>query len=334
MDVASKPEDELFTGQPSPECDVLAETNLPEPTPPDDLGLNSCTPSDASPRWSWSSLVDSVKSFSGDPHPSDPYTDLSTPSLENSSRCHDSIGSVLSETYDLDFLANYDPISSGPNQSKSNVWWTRDVFGLEDGDFLSDPFSPIENAVVSSSIHDALGVFASGSGNASAFEPPAPGSFRDYSQGKDDVIATDATFKTALECAVSVPCVVESLPDSAHVPQHGDETLMNWESDRPTAAVPGYFRHGQEIIPLTDVQRETLIKWWGRDRFTEQPHSLCGRSSPGGDRPPSFDHQDTSGGEASFGGKSSLVNKVKGTHISPPFRKGLWRSSPSGKQTK
>jgi hypothetical protein len=120
--------------------------------------------------------------------------------------------------------------------------------------------------------------------------------------------------------------------DPAHVPQHEDETLMSWESGGPATAVPGYFRHGQEIIPLTVSQRETLIKWWGRDRLTEQPHSLCGRSSPDEDRPLSFDGQDTSGGEASLGRKNSLVNKVKGAHISPPFRKGLWRSGSSRKQ--
>jgi hypothetical protein len=240
----------------------------------------------------------------------------------------------LSETYDLDFLANYDTISLTVNESKSNVWWARDVSEVEDGDFLNDPFPSTDNAMVSSGTHDALETFTSGSGNVSAFEPPAPGSSRDYSQGNDGMITTDATFEAALECAVSMPCVVESPADPTHVPQHEDDTLMSWESGDPTTAVPGYFRHGQEIIPLTVLQRETLIKWWGRDRFTEQPHSLCGRSSPDEDRPLSFDGQGTSGCEASLGGKNSLVKKVKGAHISPPFRKGLWRSGSSTKQRK
>lgn len=332
--MVSKPEDELLTGQLTPEFEFLAETNQPVPTQPDGLSLSSFTPSDASPRWSWSSFVDSAKSFSEDFYPSDQHTDLPTPSLENSSRCHDSIGSVLSETYDLDFLANYDPISLSVNASKSNVWWTRDASEVEDGDFLNDPFPPIENAMVSPSIHDALGTFTSGSGNASAFEPPAPGSFRDYSQGNDGMVTTDATFEAALECAVSMQCVVESPADPAHVPQHEDETLMSWESGCPTTAVPGYFKDGQEILPLTVLQRETLIKWWGRDRFTEEPHSLCGRSSPEEDRPLSFDGQDASGVEVSLGRKNSLVNKVKGAHIPPPFRKGLWRSGSFRKQRK
>ncbi|KAF8861043.1 hypothetical protein BDZ45DRAFT_724113 [Acephala macrosclerotiorum] len=310
LDVALKPEDEFMTGQPTPECDVLAETNQPVPTQPDDLSLTSFTPSDTSPRWSWSSFVDSAKSFSGDFYPSDQYTDLPTPSLENSSRCHDSIGSVLSETYDLDFLANYDPISLTVDQSKNNVWWTRDVSGIESGDFLNDPFFPIENAVMSSNIHNVLGTLASGSDNASTFEPLAPGSFRNCSQGEDDVVTADASFEAALECAVSMPCIVESPADPVHVPQHEDETSMNWESSHPTTAVPGDFRHGQEIIPLTDVQRETLVKWWGRDRFTEQPHNLCGHSSPDEDKTSSFDRQDASEGEASLGGKNSLVNKI------------------------
>jgi hypothetical protein len=232
----------------------------------------------------------------------------------------------------LDFLANYDPISLAVNRSGSNVWWTRDVSETEDGDFSNGPFSHIENAMESPSIHDALGTFTSGLCNASAFESSVPGCFRDYSQGKDDVITTDATFEAALECAVSMPAVVESPADLAHVPQHENQTSMKWESGGPTTAVPGYFRHGQEILPLTDLQRGTLIKWWGRDRFTEQPHSLCGRSSPSEDRPSSSDIQDTSGVEASLGGKTSLANKVKGAHISPPFRKGLWRSSSSKKR--
>ena len=329
--MVSKLEDELLTGQLTPEYEALAETNQPVPTQPDSLNLSSFTPSDASPRWSWSSFVDSAKSFSEDSYPSDQHMDLPTPSLESSPRCHDSIGSVLSETYDLDFLANYDTISLTVNESKGNSWWTQDVSEVEDGD-LNDPVPPIENAMVSSSIHDALGTFTSGSGNASEFEPPVPESFRDYSQGSDGVITTDATFEATLECAVSMPYVRESPADPAHVPQHEDETLMSWESGDPTTAVPGYFRHGQEIIPLTVSQRETLIKWWGRDRFTEQPHSFCGRSSPDKDRPLIFDGQDTSGGEASLRGKNSLVNKVKGAHISPPFRKGLWRSGSSGKQ--
>jgi hypothetical protein len=332
--VVSKPEDDLLTGQLTPECEVLAETNQHVPTQPDSLSLSSFTPSDASPRWSWSSFVDSAKSFSEDFYPSDQHTDLPTPSLENSSRCHDSIGSVLSETYDLDFLANYDTIALTANENKSNVWWARDVSEVEDDDFLSDPFPPTENAMVSSGIPDAIGMFISGSGNASAFEPPAPGSFRDYSQGNDGMITTDATFEGPLECAVSMPPVVECPTDPAHVPQHDDETLMSWESGSPTTAVPGYLRHGQEIIPLTVLQRETLIKWWGRDRFTEQPDSLCGRSSPDEGRPLSFDGQETSGGEVSLERRSSLVNKVKGAHISPPFRKGLWRSGSSKKQRK
>jgi hypothetical protein len=332
--VVSKPEDELLTGQLTPECEVLVETNQPAPTQPDGLSLNLFTPSDASPRWSWSSFADSAKSFSGDFYLSDQHTDLPTPSLENSSRCHDSIGSVLSETYDLDFLANYDTISLTVNESKSNIWWPQDVSEVADGDFLNDPVPSIENAMVSSSIHDALGMFASDSGKASAFEPPAPESFRDYSQGNDGMNTTDATFEAALECAVSMPCVIESPADPAHVSQHEDETLMSWESGCPTTAVPGYFKDGQEITPLTVLQRETLIKWWGRDRFTEEPYGLCGRSSPDEDRPLSFDGQDTSGAEASLGRKNSLVNKVKGAHISPPFRKGLWRSGSSRKQKK
>jgi hypothetical protein len=329
--VVSKPEDELLTGQLTPECEVLVETNQPAPTQPDGLSLNLFTPSDASPRWSWSSFADSAKSFSEDFYLSDQHTDLPTPSLENSSRCHDSIGSVLSETYDLDFLANYDTISLTVNESKSNIWWPQDVSEVADGDFLNDPVPSIENAMVSSSIHDALGTFTSGSGNTSAFEPPAPESFRDYSQGGDGMMITvGATFEAALECAVSMPRVVESPADPAHVPQREDETLMSWESGCPTTAGPGYFKDGQEIIPLTVSQREILIKWWGRDRFTEEPHSLCGRSSPEEDRPLSFDGQSASGGEASLGGKNSLVNKVKGA----PFRKGLWRSGSSRKQRK
>jgi hypothetical protein len=109
---------------------------------------------------------------------------------------------------------------------------------------------------------------------------------------------------------------------------------MNWKSDRQTADLPEGFRHGQETIPLTDVQRETLIKWWGKDRFTEQPHSSCGRASPEEDRTSSIDRKDGSIGEASFGRRNSLVDKVKGAHIPPPFRKSLWRSGSSGKQRK
>ncbi|CZR69205.1 uncharacterized protein PAC_19105 [Phialocephala subalpina] len=334
LDATSKPEDEFLTSQPAPEYNVPAETNQPVPTQPDDLSLRSFTPSDTSPRWSWSSFVDSAKSFSEDFYSSDQYTDLPTPSLENSSRCHDSIGSVLSEAYDLDFLANYDPISLAINQSKSNVWSARDISGVEDSDFENDLPFPTENAVASSSIHDASRTFALDSGNGSAFEPPTPWSFGDYSHGKDDAITTGAIPEAALECVVSMPCVVESLVDPAPMRQHEDKTLMNWESGHPTTAVPRDFRHGQEIIPLTNVQRETLIKWWGKDRFTEQPRSLFGRSSRDEERTSSFDLKDTSGGEASLREKNSLVNKVKGAHIPPPFRKGLWRSSSSGKQGK
>lgn len=329
--MASKPEDEFF--QPTPECDVLAETNQSAASHSDDLSLGSFTPSDTSPRWSWASFVDSAKSFSEDFYPADQYADLPTPSLENSSRCHDSIGSVLSETYDLDFLSNYDPISLSLNRSKSNVWWTRDP--LEDGDFMNDLSFLTENAVASSSIHDAPGTFESSSGNAFAFEQPAPWNFSpDYSQGKDNATTTGATLEAALECAVSMPCVEESPAGPANVGQHEDETLMNWESGHPRTAIPGDFRHSQEIIPLTDVQRETLIKWWGKDRLTEQPHSLCGRSSLDQDRTSSFDRKDTSRGDVSLGRKSSLVDKVKGAYIPPTFRKGLWRSSSSGKQGK
>jgi hypothetical protein len=330
MDVASKPEDEILTGQPTSEYDIVAETNQPVPTQPDGFSLRSFAPSDTSPRWSWSSFVDSAKSFSGDFYPGDQYPDLSTPSLENSSRCHDSIGSVLSETYDLDFLTNYDPISLTANQSKRNVWWIRDSTVLEDGDLSNDTFFPVENAVASSSTHDVTRSIPSNSSNAYVFEQPAPFHRGEYSQGKDGMITTGTTLESTLEYSVSMSRGVERAANWAHMPQQEDETFMNWESDHQTADVPEDSRHGQEIIPLTDVQRETLIKWWGKDRFTEQLHSLCGRSSPDEDRTSSIARKDASIGEASFGRRNSLVDKVKGAQ----FRKGLWRNGSSGKQRK
>jgi hypothetical protein len=328
LEVASKPEDEFltdesFTGQLTSESDAPPETLGPMPTQPDDLSLRSFTPSDPSVRWSCSSFVDSTNSFSGDFYQNDLHMDLSTPSLSlaNSSKCHDSIGSVLSETYDLDFLASYDPVTSKFTKDQPNVGWERDDARMDDGDFLHGSFFPGENTIAFSNIHEATEIFASRSSNASAFEPSIP-----WGQERDAMITSSATQEAALGGA---PCAAQSLAEPAHMLQHDDESLMNWGPGQRTNATPGGSTHGQDIIPLTDVQRETLIKWWGKDRFTEQPQ---GFSRPDEDETSSSVHTDSSGVEASLKGKNVPANKVKSTNIPPPFRKGLWRSSSSGKE--
>ena len=297
--MASKPEDEFLTDefltdQLTPEFNFLAETHQLMPIQPDDLSLRSFMPSDTSTRWSWSSFVDSTKSFSGDFYRSDQDMNLSATSLGNSSKCHDSIGSVLSEAYDLDFLASYDPITSTFIESKTNDGWEQDDSRMQ-GDLLNDSFFPIGNTVACSNTSEATKTLAPGPSNASAFEQSGPWTFMDCSQGND-------------------------------------EASMNWGLGYPTDATPGDLTHGQEIIPLTEVQRETLIKWWGKDRFTEESQSSCRRSSGGEGMTSSDDQRDMSGGDASLRGNNALVSKTKGSHIPPPFRKGLWRSSSSGKQ--
>jgi hypothetical protein len=341
FDVAPKPEDELLTeeflaGQLTSEYDAPPETLHPMPMQPDELSLRSFTPSDPSVRWSWSSFVDPTNSFSGNFYRSEQHMDLSTPSLSlaNSSKCHDSIGSIFSETGDLDFLANYDPITSTFSHDKTNVEWQRDDSRMEDGDFLHDPFFPAENAIPFPTAYGAPGTFASSSSNASAFEPSVPWKLVDCSQGRDDMITASAIPEAPLDCAGLMPCATESLAEPAHILPHEDEASMGLRPSQKTIATPGGSTHDQEIIPLTDVQRETLIKWWGKDRFTEQPQNLCSRSSLEEDRTSSSVHTDTSGVEAGLGGKNPSISKVKGTQIPPPFRKGLWRSSSSGKEKK
>jgi hypothetical protein len=319
----------------APEPNSQAEGNESTPPHSDALSLSSFTPSDTSPRWSISSFVNSTNFNSGDFPPNGQYLDLPTPPLENSSRSHDSIGSVLSETYDLDFLANYDPISLHANQTESNPWWVRDVPGCNNGDFFNDSFTAIENPMATSGIHLPVETFVPAQEEVLAFEPPEAEMPEEYSQKKYELTA-DPALERRPDFALLAPSVsIEEIAvDLAQDQQHEPEKLMDWELAQATSVVPAHASNGEEIIPLTDVQRETLIKWWGRDRLTEQSTSMCGRATSNQNQLSRFDGVEVAGGGACLGRKNSLVGKVKAVYVPPPFRRGLWRSSSSGKERK
>ncbi|CCD42990.1 hypothetical protein BofuT4_P070660.1 [Botrytis cinerea T4] len=93
---------------------------------PETLTIHSSPSLDPSPRWTTSSFVDPATLYKLEGfHTSAQSLDFPTPSLEYSSRSHDSIGSVLSTSSDVNFLAGYDEMNFDIPNYETYQWWPR-----------------------------------------------------------------------------------------------------------------------------------------------------------------------------------------------------------------
>ncbi|APA09159.1 hypothetical protein sscle_04g039290 [Sclerotinia sclerotiorum 1980 UF-70] len=302
---------------------------------PETFTLNSTPSSDPPPRWTTSSFVDPATLYKLEGfHTSAQSLDFPTPSLEFSSRSHDSIGSVLSTSSDMNFLAGYDGMNFDISSYETYPWWPRNDHFDPAGSTFND-FMPIDQTVTVSNTSQ-METFELQDKQASTFEQPLiePPQQLIWSH---DVIVPEPNYiiesdSTPLRPSSSPMENTTTLVDES---RHCQQDLMEWDAARPSSVTQGYFCNNQ-VKPLTDEEKRTLIKWWGRDRSSEQQESIRGRQNSYGSQPSNGDMAgvETQSGTG-VGKKASLREKVKTATVHvPPFPRSLFRSRSAGKEKK
>ncbi|ESZ94602.1 hypothetical protein SBOR_5013 [Sclerotinia borealis F-4128] len=304
---------------------------------PESLTLNSSPSSDLSPRWTMSSFVDPATLYKLEGfHTSAQSLDLPTPSLEFSSRSHDSIGSVLSTSSDMNFLAGYDDMHFDIPGYEAYPWWTPNVQLDPVGPTFND-LMPIDQPIT---IPDApqmetfqIEYEEPSPFDQSSIEPPQePLNWSQEMVSLPQSYTIDSASAAPLRPSSS-PMENTTIPTDVH--QHCQQDLMEWESARPSSVTQGYLSNNL-VKPLTNEEKRTLIKWWGRDRSSEQPESIRGRQNSYGSQVSNCDMAES---EVQPGmgvwKKASLREKVKTATVHvPPFPRGLFRSRSTGKEKK
>jgi hypothetical protein len=213
----------------------------------DSLSLNSFALSDTSHRWSVSSFVPSIETYmSAEFSTNGQYSDAPASMQGTGAGSHNSIDSIVLSERDLNILANCESLNYNIDQNDSNTWWPNDVPQYNSNEFLPGtlPAGEIQLEIPAlTQISEAV------------LSQPAEEFQEDISLPLGEF--TDFTNDT--------------LPEVS-------EGSMDWEFSHVADTMPDY--EGQDIIPLTDEQKETLVKWWGRNRLTEAPSSLFGKSKP------------------------------------------------------
>lgn len=311
-------------------------------TDPEAFTMSSSPSSDPSPRWTTSSFVDPTTLYKLEGfHTSAQSLDFPTPSLEYSSRSHDSIGSVLSTSSDMNFLAGYDGMNFDISNYETLPWWPRNEQFELVGPTYND-LMPIDQPIMMSNI-SPMETFQIEDKHLSTFEQPSIEPSNQQLHWSHDVIVPEQNYiiestSTPLRPSSSP---MENTTTSTDTHRHCQQDLMEWEAARPSSVTQGYFSNNQ-VKPLTDEEKRTLIKWWGRDRSSEQPESICGRKN-------SYESQPSNGDMAGIetqsgigvgvgvgvGKKASLREKVKTATVHvPPFPRSLFRSRSAGKEKK
>jgi hypothetical protein len=262
----------------------------------DALSLNSFAPSEVSHRWSVSSFVPSIETYmSAEFSTNGQQSDAASSMHDTGAGSHNSIDSIVLSEHDLNVLANCESLDYNIDQNGSNTWWANNAHGA----FISE--EPQDQPSIHAQISETF------------LTQPA------------EVIDGD----------ISLP--LDQYTDfgnfTENTSQDVEDGSMEWEFARVANTIPDY--EGQDIIPLTDEQKDTLVKWWGRDRLTEAPSSLFGRSNSS--RPPSSQNRSSASDNAieaggNIGRKNTLVDRVKAVRHVPPFiRRSLERSRSVGR---
>jgi hypothetical protein len=269
----------------------------------DALSLNSFALSEVSHRWSVSSFVPSIETYMSAEFSTNGHQSTAASMHGTGAGSHNSIDSVVLSENDLNLLANCESLDYNIDQNGANAWWTDNV--------------PHDN-------NDLL-----------------HGSFV-YEDSKDQISSHTQTHETFLTQPAGVINGDLSLPldqftDFGNFIENTGQDIqggsMDWEFARAADTMPDY--EGQDIIPLTDEQKETLVKWWGRNRLTEAPSSLFGRSNSS--RPPSSQNRSSASVNAievvgNIGRRNTLVDRVRAVRHVPPFiRRSLERSRSAGR---
>lgn len=303
---------------------------------PETLTLSSSPSLDPSPRWTASSFVDPATLYKLEGfHTSAQSLDFPTPSLEFSSRSHDSIGSVLSTSTDMNFLAGYNDMNFDIPNYETYHWWPRNEQFDPVGSTFND-LMPIDQHITMSNTSQ-METFQLEDKQLSAFNQPSMEPSDQQLDWSHNVIVPEQNYiiessSTPLRPSSSPMENTTILAETRH---HSQQDLMEWEAVRPSSVTQAYFTNNQ-VKPLTDEEKRTLIKWWGRDRSSEQPESIRGRQNSYESQPSNGDMVGVDTQPSISGGKkASLREKVKTATVHvPPFPRGLFRSRSAGKDKK
>ncbi|QSZ29828.1 hypothetical protein DSL72_004346 [Monilinia vaccinii-corymbosi] len=305
---------------------------------PKTFTMSSTPSSDPSPRWTVSSFVDPATLYKLEGfHTSAQSLDFPTPSLEYSSRSHDSIGSMLSTSSDLNFLAGYNDMSFDMSTYETYHLWGRNG-QLEPADPTFNDLMPFDQSITTSNA-PPMEMFQIEDKQPSAFDQPSikhPQEQLDWPQEMMPLPQSYTIDPTSTPSFRPTSSPMENTMTTTDTQGHCQQDLMEWEAAHSSSVTQGYYPNTQEVKPLTEEEKRTLIKWWGRDRSLERPESIRGRQNSYEIQPSNVDlaeNEIQSG--MGMGKKASLREKVKTATVHvPPFPRSLFRSRSAGKEKK
>ncbi|KAB8305160.1 hypothetical protein EYC80_004452 [Monilinia laxa] len=305
---------------------------------PKTVSMYSTPYSNKFPRGNTSSFVDPATLYKLEGfHTSVQSLDFHAPSLEYSSRSHDSIGSVLSTSSDLDFLANYDEMTFDMPTYETYHWWGQNGPLDPSGPTFNDLISFDQSITMSNA--PQMEMFQIEDKQPSTLDQPLVEPPQEQLNWSSNIMPLPQSYTMDPTSAPSLrpsSSPMENTTTTTDPHGHCQQDLMEWEAARSSSVTQGYYANAQEIKPLTEEEKRTLIKWWGRDRSSEQPESIRGRQNSYESQP---SNGDMAGNETQtsmgMGKKASLREKVKTATVHvPPFSRSLFRSRSAGKDKK
>ncbi|KAG9228753.1 hypothetical protein BJ875DRAFT_476708 [Amylocarpus encephaloides] len=270
----------------------MEEANDVIPLQSDTLSVFSIGSSAASQRWSASSCVGSMNTFDTELSEERKPSDFSPTMHLENTRSYDSISSILPIKQNLDFLSAYDDYFINTS--------------LVPGEYLMDtsdippPLEPIPQATLEETLN---------------FDSGAMQSVERFHQNQNlETGVTRNDTCSNYDLALSNNTIIN----------HSDSSNpMEWDFTQA---------YDPNVVPLTIEQKDTLIKWWGRDRLTEPPSSTFSR--PTSSQKQSSLSLDTGSVSSSLGRRNTLADKVRAVHVPTPFRRGSWMGRNSGEKSR
>lgn len=249
---------------------------------------------------------------------------LPTPSLEYSSRSHDSVGSMFSTNSNMSFIANYETMEFDISNYEAQPYWPPN----EPSDAIGNSFHTFMTMDQPNQMDHSIQM-----GQPFQVEDKRHSSFNQPSlEGSHHELACNSgMIPPSQNYTINPACTIPLQPFSSLMENttsitNAQQDLMNWQIAHPSSLGQGYDSNTQEMKPMTDGERKTLEKWWGKDRFLEQPDPDRASQHSNGTQPPNEDmvriETHTSVGN---GRRASLREKVKtATGHASPFSKNLF----------
>ncbi|KAA8575857.1 hypothetical protein EYC84_004945 [Monilinia fructicola] len=225
---------------------------------PKTFSMHSTPSSNPSPRGNTSSFVDPATLYKLEGfHTSAQSLDFPAPSLEYSSRSHDSIGSVLSTSSDLNFLASYDDMTFDMPTYETYHWWGQNGQLEPAGPTFNDLISFDQSITMSNA--PQMEIFQVEDKQPSAFdqsliEPP-----QEQLNWSSDMMPLPQSYTMEPTSGPSLrpsSSPMENTLTTTDAHGHCQQDLMEWEAARSSSVTQGYYTNTQEVKPLTEEERE------------------------------------------------------------------------------